>query len=112
MTNNAPANAAARYIACYAAWVASIALLGLALTQAVGLLLDLAQLLQANPWVARAVRQLSLPVFGLIWLVALYWLEWYLRTGVPKGLLARRATQALAATGGALLAVLTLRAVI
>jgi len=112
MTSDTPTSIAARYAACYAALLASCVLLGLALAQANGLLLDLALLARANQWIARAVRQLSLPVLGLIWLVALYWLEWYLRTGVRRGLLARRATRALVATGGALLVVLALRAVV
>jgi hypothetical protein len=112
MTSNAPENTAVRFVACYAVWLASLALLGVAAAQTNGLLLDVALLLRANQWVGRAVRQLSLPVLGLIWLIALYWLEWYLRTGVRKGLLRPRAIRALAVTGGALLVVLALRALV
>jgi hypothetical protein len=111
MTSNARAGTAARYITCYAVWLASCALLGVALFQYNALLVDLALLARANQWIGRAVRQLSLPVLGLIWLVAIYWLEWYLRTGVSRGLLRPRATRALIVTGATLLVALALRAI-
>jgi hypothetical protein len=112
MTSNPPAGTAARYVACYAVWLASCALLGVALFQWNALLVDLALLARANQWVGRAVRQLSLPVLGLIWLVAIYWLEWYLRTGVSRGLLRPRATRALIISGATLLVVLALRTIV
>jgi hypothetical protein len=111
MTSNPPAGTAARYVACYAVWLASCALLGVALFQWNALLVDLALLARANQWVGRAVRQLSLPVLGLIWLVAIYWLEWYLRTGVSRGLLRPRATRALVISGATLLVVLALHTI-
>lgn len=86
----------ARYVACYAIWVALSALMGVALSQAVAALIEISLALRLNPWVGRAVRQLSLPVLGVIWLALIFWLEHDLRRGVQRGDLARRAGRFLA----------------
>jgi hypothetical protein len=91
MTSGGSRATLARYAACYLIWVALCALMGLVLTQAVAALLEISLALQLNPWVGRAVRQLSLPVLGICWLVLIFWSEHALRTSVPRGDLAKRA---------------------
>jgi hypothetical protein len=60
--------------------------------------LDISLALGANPWVGRAVRQLSLPVIGIIWLVAIFWSEHALRQALTHG----RFRASLLRIGGAL----------
>jgi hypothetical protein len=95
MTTEVGAGRVARYIACYVIWASLFALIGYVLFQIVGLSLDISLALGLNPWVARAMRQLPLPVLGIIWLVAIFWLEHDLRTAVARGQLLRRTLRAL-----------------
>ncbi len=39
---------------------------------------------QLNPWAVRGFDRLAIYVLGLIWFVALMWIEHYLRTGIDK----------------------------
>ncbi len=98
-------------IACYALWLALILGMGWILSQTHTLLLEVSLELRFNPWVARAVRQLSLPVLGLFWLVFLFWLEHYLRKGVQEGRFVARALRVSGATIGAGLIIIILRSV-
>lgn len=91
MTSGLSRAMVARYVACYAIWVALCALMGVALFQAVAALLEISLALRLNPWVGRAVRQLSLPVLGIVWLALTFWSEHALRQSVPRGSLMRRA---------------------
>jgi hypothetical protein len=92
------------YVACYAAWLALCALGGLIVQLWLGLMLQVSMTMHANQWVAQAMRQLSLPILGLLWLILIFWLEHYLRTGLQRGLLWRRAGR----VGAALLAFVAL----
>lgn len=92
----------ARYVACYAIWLALTALVGYVVLQTVGTLLEVSLALRFNPWQARAVRQLSLPILGLIWLVLMLWMESYFRTAVPKRRLIARSLRVLLPALGAL----------
>ena len=96
------------FVAVYGLWIGFFAL-GLWLAAQVhALLLEISLALQFNPWVGRAVRQLSIPILGLIGLIFVFWLEYYLRTSVEKGLLWRRTARVLIAC--AILTILTLTA--
>jgi hypothetical protein len=75
----------AEWIVCYIVWIALCALGGFVLAQIVPLLLEISLALEANQWVGRAVRQLSLPIIGLIWLVLIFWSEHHLRTAIGRG---------------------------
>lgn len=81
------------YVGCYAAWLALCALGGLILQYWLGLMPVVSLALRANPWVAQAYRQLSLPILGLAWLIMIFWLEHYLRKGVQIGRLWPRVTK-------------------
>jgi hypothetical protein len=72
------------YLFCYLIWIGLCCLLGVAVFQLNGLMLDISLALQLNQWGGRALRQLSFPVLGIVWLVAMFWLEHYLRTGVQR----------------------------
>ena len=95
MTTQISAGKVARYLACYVIWVGLCALIGYVIFQIVNLSFDISLALGLNPWVARAMRQLPLPVLGIIWLVAIFWFEHDLRTAVAKGQLLRRTLRAL-----------------
>lgn len=81
------------YIACYALWIALGLALGWVLSELHSTWLGVSLALEFNVWVARAVRQLSLPILGLVWLVLIFWLEHHLRTGVRAGRLIIRAAR-------------------
>lgn len=82
-------------VAAYAVWVALVILSGLALAEVHTALLGIAIAMRVNPWVAGAVRQLALPVLGLIWLVWIFVMESALRTGARTGRLWPRVARAL-----------------
>ncbi len=73
------------------------------------LLLDLSLAVATNPWVVRAVRQLSLPLLGLAWLICIFWLEHYFRTGSRTNRLMARTARVAVITVGAYLTIVTLR---
>lgn len=72
------------YVLCYLIWIILSGLLGVIVWQVNGLLLDLSLFFEANAWVGRAVRQLSFPILGVIWLGWVFWLEHVLRKAVPR----------------------------
>jgi len=97
------------FIACYVVWIIFILLIGWMAGQAHSLILELSLSLQFNPWVARAVRQLSLPILGLAWLICMFWLEHYFRTGIRTNRLMARIARVTVITVGAYLTIVTLR---
>lgn len=99
-------------VVCYVLWLVIILGAGWILSQVHILLLELSIALQFNPWVARAVRQLSLPVLGLFWLVFIFWLEHYFRNGVYLNRFVGRAVRISGATIGAGLIILFLRFIV
>ncbi|MGB9752318.1 hypothetical protein [Roseiflexus castenholzii] len=94
---------------CSALWLALILGAGWVLSQAHTLLLELSPELRANPWVARAIRQTSLAFLGVIWLIFIFWLEHYLRTGVQQSTFSRRVVRAAGGVIGGFLIVSILR---
>jgi len=81
------------YLACYALWLA-LSALGVWLIFALqAVMFRLAIWLRLNPWQTRALDNLSLVTFGLIWLVGILLLEHSLRQGVEKRWLWRRAAR-------------------
>ncbi len=97
------------FVACYVLWLIFILLIGWVAGQAHSLLLELSLSLRFNPWVARAVRQLSLPLLGLAWLVCIFWLEYYFRTGSRTNRLMVRTARVAVITVGAYLTIVILR---
>lgn len=96
-------------VVCYTLWLALILGAGWTLSQAHTLLLELSLAFRFNPWVARAIRQLSLPVLGLLWLIFIFWLEYFLRTGVQQGRFASRALRTTGAVIGMFLLMVAIR---
>ncbi len=82
------------YVACYAIWLALAALGIWLLFEWQTTLFRLAVWLRANPWVARAIERFGVVTLGLAWLVGILWLEDYLRSGVEKDVLWKRAARA------------------
>ena len=81
------------YVACYALWLA-LSALGVWLIFAVRpVLFGLAVQLRLNPWQVRALDNFGTVTLGLIWLVGMLLLENYLRQGVVKNRLWRRAAR-------------------
>jgi hypothetical protein len=72
-------------------------LAGIALFELHAALQEASLAVRLNPWVARAVRQLALPVLGLIWLVFIFALEPLLRNAWRTGQLWPQAGRILAA---------------
>lgn len=95
--------------ACYALWLIFILGVGWMLSQAHTLLLELSLESRLNPWAARAIRQLSLPVLGLLWLIFIFWLEHYFRTGVHQGRFAARIIRMTGGAIGAFLLIIVIR---
>lgn len=77
------------YVLGYLIWIVLSGLLGAIVWQINGLLVDLSLFFQANAWVGRAVRQLSFPILGVIWLGWIFWMEHVLRKAVPRKQLMR-----------------------
>lgn len=102
MSSQSRATVIVNYVLCYVVWIALCALSGIAVAQLNGLMLDVSLALRLNQWGARALRQLSLPVLGIAWLIAIFWLEHYLRTSVEKQVLWPRAARATAIMVGVL----------
>ncbi len=99
-------------IAVYAVWVGLILLSGITLLEVHTAVQEISLALQLNPWVARAVRQLALPVLGLIWLVFIFVTEHRLRTGLPRGTHWRRAVRAAASMLAIFVAAYALRLIL
>lgn len=72
------------YLFCYAAWLGFIVVGYWLFTQLRATLFDLVWLSSQNVWLARSVNQWSAVILGLAWLVAIMFLENYLRVGVTK----------------------------
>ncbi len=81
------------YLACYALWLGLSALGIWLIFQVQPVLFGLAVRLRLNPWQVRAIDQFSVVTFGLLWLVGIYLLEYYLRQGVVKNRLWGRAVR-------------------
>ncbi|HWQ15286.1 MAG TPA: hypothetical protein VNL77_20975 [Roseiflexaceae bacterium] len=81
----------------YALWAALWVLAGLVGLEIHALLIAAALRLSGNPWVTGAVRQLAFPVLGLLWLIFIFWQEYWLRAGWRRGLLRCRVARTLAA---------------
>ena len=82
-----------RYLACYALWL-GVAVLGAWLIVPLrAILFNLAVRLRFNPWVVRAVDEFGVVTLGLLWLVSIIVLEYYLRRGVPRKQLWGRAAR-------------------
>ncbi|HMO59649.1 MAG TPA: hypothetical protein PKA05_17815 [Roseiflexaceae bacterium] len=90
MKTASPRPAWFEWVACYLIWLVICIFGGYTISLILPLLLEIALALEANQWVGRAVRQLALPVLGLIWLLLIFWSEHYLRTAIGHGLLWRR----------------------
>jgi hypothetical protein len=81
------------YLAAYALWIGFSALgvwLVFALRSA---LVRLAFVLRFDPWQVRAVDNFGVVTLGLIWLIGILLLEYYLRRGVLKNRLWERAVR-------------------
>jgi hypothetical protein len=84
-------------ILVYAVWIALFVLAGLVGLEIHAMLIAATLRLGGNPWVTGTVRQLAFPVLGLLWLIFIFWQEYWLRTGWRRGLLWRRTALTLAA---------------
>src|SRR5262245_12918672 len=81
------------YLACYALWLGLSALCAWLIFAAPPVVFGLAVRLHFNPWQVRAVDQFGIVIFGLLWLVGILLLEYYLRQGVEKHRLRGRAAR-------------------
>jgi hypothetical protein len=81
------------YLACYGLWIGLSALGVWLIFQVRSSLFILAVLLRFNPWVVRAIDQFGIVTLGLLWLVGMLMLESYLRQGVVKHRLWKRAAR-------------------
>jgi hypothetical protein len=106
-----PAPSRGGLAAVYAAWVALTLVAGLAVAEVHTFLQGLSVALELNPWVARAVRQLALPILGVIWLIFIFWLEYWLRTSLRKGLLWHRVARVAATLVGIIVVAYVLRTI-
>lgn len=79
------------YIACYLLWIL-IGAIGVWIIFLVrrNLVEDLF-FLQVNPWQLRAIDRWAIFGFGMVWVVAIFLIEGYLRHAVEKGKLWQRA---------------------
>lgn len=64
------------------------------------MLFDLGVLLQLNPWALRGIDRWGIFVFGMIWIVVIFFLEGYLRTAIDKNKLWIRLRQVVLILGG------------
>jgi hypothetical protein len=81
------------YLACYALWLGLSALGLWLLFELRSTLFVLAIWLRANPWAVRAIDQFGIVMLGLLWLMGIILLEHYLRRGLEKQQLLRRAVR-------------------
>ena len=81
------------YLACYALWIALSALGLWLIFELRSALFALALWLRINPWAPRAIDQFGIVILGLFWLIGIMLLEHYLRHGLEKQQLLRRATR-------------------
>lgn len=82
------------YLACYALWLAFSAVGVWLLFAARAALFALSIWLRLNPWQVRAVDNFGIVTLGLVWLMAILLLEYYLRQGVARQRLWGRAGRA------------------
>ncbi len=83
------------YLACYALWLGLAALGMWLIFQLRAAMFDLAVAFRFNPWQVRAIDQFSTVAFGLVWLIGILLLEYWLRQGMRKGRLWWRAGRVL-----------------
>ncbi|HEU5013747.1 MAG TPA: hypothetical protein VFT66_14580 [Roseiflexaceae bacterium] len=79
------------YLACYALWLGLAVLALWLIFQIQAAMFDLAIAFRFNPWQVRALDQFGIVTMGLIWLVCIFILEHWLRQGMLKQRLWRRA---------------------
>lgn len=70
------------WIGCYATWIVVALCAGWTSAQLLPLALEISLAFGANAWVGRAARQLTLPIIGIVWLIAIFWSEHALRQAV------------------------------
>jgi hypothetical protein len=90
------------YIACYTLWIAFSALAFVIIDRTRVVLFDLMAISVADRWIVSAVDKFGFVTLGLLWLVAVLVIESYLRHGVERRRLWRRAALVLAAEGALL----------
>jgi hypothetical protein len=79
-----------RYIICYVAWF-GVTAAGLWIMLQLRInLLDISLAVNVNPWAMAAVDKFGILLLGLVWLVAVFAAEAYLRQGVERNQLWRR----------------------
>ena len=83
------------YLACYVLCIAFTLAGAWLIFEARPAMFALAARLRLNPWQVRAVDEFSVVTLGLIWLIGILWMEHYLRQGVPRNRLWRRAARVL-----------------
>ncbi len=81
------------YLACYTLWIALSALGVWLMLELRSTLFLLALWLRVNPWAVRAIDQFGTVILGLILLMGIILLEHYLRRGLEKQQLLRRAAR-------------------
>jgi hypothetical protein len=89
----------ARYAACYALWVTLVVWMAWILLLLRGLTVEWMMWMRFNPWSVRGFDRWGVFLLGMAWLVAMLWLESYLRDGVQRGRLLRRAGRVALALG-------------
>ena len=82
------------YLAAYTLWLCFSALGVWLIFVLRAVVVGLAFVLQLDPWQVRAVDNFGFVTLGLIWLVGILMLEYYLRRGVEKNRLWGRAIRA------------------
>ncbi len=83
------------YLACYVLWLGFAAGAVWLIFEVQSVLFVLSVRLRLNPWQVRAVDNFGIVTLGLLWLVGILVAEHYLRQGVVKHRLWRRATRVL-----------------
>jgi hypothetical protein len=81
------------YLACYAFWIALSAAGVWLMLELRSTLILLAIWLRLNPWAPRAIDQFGTVILGLLLLMGIILLEHYLRRGLEKQQLLRRAAR-------------------
>jgi len=79
------------YLAAYTLWIGFSALGVWLIFAARSVLVGLAFVFRLDPWQVRAVDNFGVVTLGLIWLIGVFLLEYYLRRGVAKNRLWGRA---------------------
>lgn len=80
-----------RYVYCYLLWLAASAFSGWLVLELRINMIDLAAFFGLDPWAFPAVHNFGFVILALIWLSFVIFVEDYLRRGVDRGDLFRRA---------------------